>query len=208
MILEWGDFIEVCFDPTVGHRLRKLRPALVVSDGFFNNVLSSLTVTCPINLGRKRAPAAPAGCRGKRSGQLRMPRSLARHKPRTPAPRRTSHGVPLSGVTMARMLNGIGVIFEIWPGRFPNIGSPPNNRCKTRLGPRRIGHQRPSRIGLAKPSRPCPTPPVPARTPRCRWPRQWPDAGSGTPAPSRSPCPPAWPRSAPPAWPGPPLCRP
>lgn len=154
MILEWGDFIEVCFDPTVGHRLRKLRPALVVSDGFFNNVLSSLTVTCPINLGRKPAPAAPAGCRGKRGGRLRMPRSLARHKPRKPAPRRTSHGVPLSGVTMARMLNGIGVIFEIWPGRFPNIGSPPNNRRKTRLGPGASGSRGRAASGLQNPRAP------------------------------------------------------
>ncbi|MBQ9057730.1 MAG: type II toxin-antitoxin system PemK/MazF family toxin [Atopobiaceae bacterium] len=48
MLLEQGDFIEMNFDPTVGHEPQKLRPALVVSTGYFNNVVSSLTVVCPI----------------------------------------------------------------------------------------------------------------------------------------------------------------
>lgn len=48
MIFEQGDFIEVNFNPTVGHEPQKHRPALVVSDGYFNNVASSLTVVCPI----------------------------------------------------------------------------------------------------------------------------------------------------------------
>lgn len=48
MNVEQGDLIEVGFDPTVGHEPQKRRPALVVSDGYFNNVLSSLVVVCPI----------------------------------------------------------------------------------------------------------------------------------------------------------------
>ena len=47
-LLEQGDIIEVDFDPTKGHEPTKRRPALVVSVGYFNNVLSSLTVVCPI----------------------------------------------------------------------------------------------------------------------------------------------------------------
>ena len=47
-LYEQGDFIEVNFDPTVGHEPQKRRPALVVSCGDFNNKLSSLTIVCPI----------------------------------------------------------------------------------------------------------------------------------------------------------------
>ena len=48
ILFEQGDFIEVNFNPTVGHEPRKMRPALVVSTGYFNNVVSSLAVVCPI----------------------------------------------------------------------------------------------------------------------------------------------------------------
>lgn len=48
MLLEQGDFIEVNFNPTLGHEPRKMRPALVVSVGYFNNVISGLTVVCPV----------------------------------------------------------------------------------------------------------------------------------------------------------------
>ena len=48
MFLEQGDFIEMDFDPTVGHEPQKLRPALVVSVAHFNNVVSSLTIVCPV----------------------------------------------------------------------------------------------------------------------------------------------------------------
>lgn len=47
-MFEQGDIIEVNFNPTVGHEPQKRRPALVVSVGYFNNVVSSLTVVCPI----------------------------------------------------------------------------------------------------------------------------------------------------------------
>lgn len=48
MIAEQEHLTEVCFDPTVDHEPQKRRSALVVSDGFFNSVLSRLTVVCPI----------------------------------------------------------------------------------------------------------------------------------------------------------------
>ncbi|MEI3377715.1 MAG: type II toxin-antitoxin system PemK/MazF family toxin [Coriobacteriales bacterium] len=47
-LFEQGDIIEVNFNPTVGHEPQKKRPALVVSVGYFNNVISSLAVVCPI----------------------------------------------------------------------------------------------------------------------------------------------------------------
>ena len=46
MLFEQGDLIEVNFSPTVGHEPQRRRPALVVSVGYFNNVISSLTVVC------------------------------------------------------------------------------------------------------------------------------------------------------------------
>ena len=49
LLLEQGDIVVVDFEPTRGHEPIKTRPALVVSVGFFNNVLSSLTVVCPIS---------------------------------------------------------------------------------------------------------------------------------------------------------------
>ncbi len=48
ILFEQGDLIEVNFSPTVGHEPQKMRPALVVSTGYFNNVVSSLSVVCPI----------------------------------------------------------------------------------------------------------------------------------------------------------------
>ena len=48
LLYEQGDIIELDFDPTKGHEPTKRRPALVVSVGYFNNILSSLTVVCPI----------------------------------------------------------------------------------------------------------------------------------------------------------------
>ena len=48
MLFEQGDLIEVNFSPTIGHEPQRRRPALVVSVGYFNNVISSLTVVCPI----------------------------------------------------------------------------------------------------------------------------------------------------------------
>jgi mRNA interferase MazF len=51
-----GDIIEVDFDPTLGHEPAKRRSALVVSVDFFNNVVSDLTVICPITSTASRHP--------------------------------------------------------------------------------------------------------------------------------------------------------
>ncbi len=48
MIFDQGEYIWMDFDPTVGHEPQKMRPALVMSVGYFNNVLSSLVMVCPI----------------------------------------------------------------------------------------------------------------------------------------------------------------
>lgn len=56
MIFSQGELIEVNFNYTVGHEPQKLRPALVVSDEYFNNVLSSLVVVCPITSTDKGHP--------------------------------------------------------------------------------------------------------------------------------------------------------
>jgi mRNA interferase MazF len=55
-LFEQGDIIEVDFDPTKGHEPARRRPALVASVGYFNNVLSSLTVVCPITSTASRHP--------------------------------------------------------------------------------------------------------------------------------------------------------
>jgi mRNA interferase MazF len=47
-LYEQGNIVELDFDPTKGHGPAKRRPALVLSVGYFNNVLSSLSVVCPI----------------------------------------------------------------------------------------------------------------------------------------------------------------
>ena len=56
MLFEQGDLIELDFDPTVGHEPQKRRPALVVSVGHFNNVISSLVVVCPITSTANKHP--------------------------------------------------------------------------------------------------------------------------------------------------------
>ena len=43
-----GEFIELDFNPSIGHEPMKRRPALVVSNSRFNAFTSSLTVVCPI----------------------------------------------------------------------------------------------------------------------------------------------------------------
>lgn len=55
-LLEQGDVIIVDFDPTMGHEPTKRRPAVVMSVGYFNNVLSSLTVVCPITSATSKHP--------------------------------------------------------------------------------------------------------------------------------------------------------
>lgn len=109
MSYEQGDLIEVGFDPTVGHEPQKRRPALVVSDGFFNNALSSLVVVCPITSTRNGHPLHVEIAEGNVVGGcvcLEQIRALdlaargARHLGGTLDPR-----------TMARVLDGLGAMF-------------------------------------------------------------------------------------------------
>ena len=47
MYFNQGDLVRVDFDPTLGHELQKIRPALVVSNDLFNRS-TSMTIVCPI----------------------------------------------------------------------------------------------------------------------------------------------------------------
>ena len=113
MLLEQGDIIELNFDPTYGHEPQKRRPALVVSVGHFNNVVSSLTVVCPITSTANGHPLhvelpddGPVhGCvcvEAIRSLDLSDPRRGAR-----------SLDVYADQETMSRVLDAIGAMFDI-----------------------------------------------------------------------------------------------
>ncbi len=113
MLFEQGDLIEVDFNPTVGHEPRKRRPALVVSVGHFNNVVSSLTVVCPITSSVNGHPLhielAPGnvveGCvciEQMRAVDLGNPLRNVRHLDASVDP-----------ATMAAILDAIGAVFGI-----------------------------------------------------------------------------------------------
>lgn len=113
MLFEQGELIEMDFDPTVGHEPNKMRPALVVSVGHFNNVVSSLTVVCPItsnDLNRHplHIPIEAGEVRGRvcieqlRTVDLNNPRCHA-HKLETWADEET----------MGEVLDAIGAVFGI-----------------------------------------------------------------------------------------------
>ena len=111
MLLEQGDIIQVDFDPTLGHEPRKYRPALVVSCGYFNNVLSSLTVVCPITSTVNGHPlhveildtAGVHGC-----VCLEQIRAVDLNSRKT-----KSTGIKMGQETMSRVLDGIGAMFDI-----------------------------------------------------------------------------------------------
>lgn len=113
MLFEQGDLIEVDFNPTVGHEPAKRRPALVVSTGYFNNVVSSLTVVCPITSSVNEHPLhielamgnAVRGCvcvEQMRAIDLGNPARGATHLDGTIDP-----------ATMSRVLDAIGAVFGI-----------------------------------------------------------------------------------------------
>lgn len=112
-IFEQGDFVEVNFNPTVGHEPQKRRPALVVSVGYFNNVVSSLAVVCPITSTVNGHPlhielpssSVVSGCvcvERLRAIDLNNPARAA--KPL---------GTSADPDTMASVLDAIGAIFDI-----------------------------------------------------------------------------------------------
>lgn len=112
-MFEQGNIIEVNFNPTVGHEPQKRRPALVVSVGYFNNVVSSLTVVCPITSRVNGHPLhieidsgnVASGCvcvEQLRAIDLNDPRRAARHL-----------GGSIDRRTMAAVLDAIGAVFGI-----------------------------------------------------------------------------------------------
>lgn len=112
-LYEQGDIVDVDFDPTVGHEPQKMRPALVVSDGYFNNVLSSLTVVCPITFTVNGHPlhVEIRDCDGVRGCVcLEQMRAIDLANPQRHARKR---GVSMGQETMSRVLTGIGAIFGI-----------------------------------------------------------------------------------------------
>ena len=113
MLWEQGDYIQMNFDPTVGHEPQKLRPALVVSVGHFNNVVSSLVVVCPITSANNGHPlhielpenAPVQGCvcmEAIRAVDLADPRRAAR-----------SLDACADEQTMGRVLEALGAIFDL-----------------------------------------------------------------------------------------------
>ena len=110
-VFEQGDLIEMDFGPTLGHEPQKRRPALVVSVGFFNNVLSNLAVVCPITSVPSTHPldvCIPDGSAARGWICLEAIRAVdlrQRHA--------VSLGDPLDAKTMAHVLDGIGGIFGI-----------------------------------------------------------------------------------------------
>jgi len=113
MMFEQGDFIEVNFNPTVGHEPQKLRPALVVSDSYFNNVVSSLTVVCPITTNDNKHPLHVKIRNGNIVGGYICVEAL-RAIDLSAGKREVSHlGSSLDEKTMAEVLERIGAIFGI-----------------------------------------------------------------------------------------------
>ena len=108
---EQGDLIELNFDPTLGHEPQKRRPALVVSDGYFNNVVSSLTVVCPISSTPSMHPLhIPIAEGNVATGWvcLEALRAVDLHKRLA-----KKLGGSLDEKTMSHVLDGIGAIFNI-----------------------------------------------------------------------------------------------
>lgn len=107
-----GDIVYVDFDPTLGHEPQKRRPALVISDGYFNNVLSSLTVVCPITSTNNEHPLhvkisdpkiGISGCICLE--QIRAIDLMRRNAEKA--------DIQLDNETMTRVLDGLGAIFGI-----------------------------------------------------------------------------------------------
>ena len=113
MLFEQGDLIELDFNPTVGHEPQKMRPALVVSVGYFNNVLSSLVVVCPITSTYNGHPLhikLPESCPVEGCVCIEAMRAVDLENPV-----RHAHQLDFSldGETMGMVLEAIGATFGI-----------------------------------------------------------------------------------------------
>ncbi len=114
MIVEQGDVIVCDFDPTVGHEPRKRRPAVVVSVGYFNNVLSSLVAVCPIT---SRVNGHPLHVPVEDSS-LSVSGCVCLEQLRTidfeaPSRRAAPTGERMDVATMTRVLDGLGAMLGI-----------------------------------------------------------------------------------------------
>ncbi len=113
MLVEQGDLILVNFDPSLGHEPQKRRPALVVSVGYFNNVISSLTVVCPITTAVHPHPLhieVPAGMPVEGRICIEQLRGVDLSNPLRNA---EPLGARLDAESMSRVLEAIGAVFGI-----------------------------------------------------------------------------------------------
>ena len=112
MIFNQGDIVIVDFDPTLGHEPQKRRPALIISDGYFNNVLSSLTVVCPITSTNNSHPLHIKidDCTDGVTGSicLEQIRSIDLSKRNV-----EETGIKMDCATMTKVLDGLGAMFGI-----------------------------------------------------------------------------------------------
>lgn len=113
MMFEQGELIELDFDPTVGHEPAKRRPALVVSDGYFNNALSNLTVVCPITSTANGHPLHVAVAEGNPVEGCVCLEQIRALDLSAPARSAKKLGAFLDEATMTRVLDGLGAIFGI-----------------------------------------------------------------------------------------------
>lgn len=113
MLFEQGDIIEVNFNPTVGHEPQKRRPALVVSVGYFNNVVSSLTVVCPITSSVNGHPLHIQLAPGNEAAGCVCVEQMRAIDLGNPARGAKSLGSSVDPATMSLVLDAIGAVFGI-----------------------------------------------------------------------------------------------
>lgn len=113
MLFEQGDIIELDFDPTAGHEPQKRRPAVVVSIGYFNNAVSSLTVVCPITSFTNGHPLhieLPPECEVEGCICIEQLRAVDLNSQFRDA---SQTGYSVDTETMSRVLESIGAVFGI-----------------------------------------------------------------------------------------------
>lgn len=110
-LYEQGDLIDLNFDPSVGHEPAKRRPAVVLSVGRFNNVLSSLTVVCPITSTNNGHPLhIPIASGNVVAGCVCIEQMRAMDLSKRSCTHRESM---LDAKTMSRVLEAVGATFGI-----------------------------------------------------------------------------------------------
>lgn len=112
-LYEQGDIIEVDFDSTLGYEPKKMWPALVISVGYFNNVLSSLTVVCPITSTVNGHPLHVEIANGNAVHGCVCLEQIRAIDLSSPKRRTKKTGLSMDTETMTRVLDGIGAMFGI-----------------------------------------------------------------------------------------------